>query len=341
MLSQSSDKYSFIKTFILELGLVLIGLGLYELFPFFRFYFTGMDNYGISEGSYLVENGLYFLAVLYILILPIMLKKYEKSNRLTKSFVVFSKVRAGKLDKEFWFCIRIFLLKFLYIPLMYLGAIYFGEILYSNLIGIEKEDTVVWNWTNWINEYLFPVFIYLVMTVVLIVYAFGYCVESDLLHNRIKSVDDSWFSWAVTLVCYVPFYPLLFYVIPMGAQDFAFYKNFEITAVVRIVIMLIVATKAWSIFTLGSRASNLTNRGIVTSGPYKWVRHPHYLTKLMVWWIGVVPSLIQNYWLIGGMIFWTTIYVLRALTEEQHLKRDPAYVSYMNKVKWKFVPGIF
>lgn len=326
---------------LLEGLLIGIALMLYSFFPFFQFYFTGLDNFGFSEGSKYVENGLYFLAFVYIALIPPVFLDYQKKGRLPKSTLLFRKLSTGNFDKEIAFILRLYALKFLFIPLMYLGAIYFGEIAISHLFGVSKVDLSNWTLVMWINHYIFPSFMYTAMTIVLIIYAFGYCVESDRLNNRIRSVDDSGISWLVTIICYVPFYPLVFYLIPMGAQEFAFFKNEEITAVVRVILMLIVAAKSWSIITLGTKSSNLTNRGIVNNGPYRWIRHPHYLTKMMVWWIGVIPSLIHEYWLIGGMIFWTTIYVLRALTEEQHLKKDPEYRDYMEQVKWRFIPGVF
>lgn len=340
-MSNPDQKYSLIHAVLAEVLLIGIGLSIYTLFPFFQFYFLGPNDFGIQEQSPLIENGVFYLAIIYLAIIPPMFLKYKKEGRTPKSLKVVQKLSTNTFDKEFWFCLRVFVLKFMFIPLMCLGAIYFGEIAVTFSFSLREADTSVWTFVYWINHYVFPVFINTVMTIVLVIYSFGYCVESDLFNNRIKSVDDSVIGWLVTIVCYVPFYPLLFYVIPMGAQDFAFFKNQEITAVVRIILMIIVGLKAWSIATLGARSSNLTNRGIVEHGPYRWVRHPHYLTKVTVFWIGVIPSLIHNYWLIGGMIFWTTIYVLRALSEEQHLKKDPAYVSYMKKVKWRFIPGVF
>ncbi len=341
MLSKTDYKYSLIRAILLELLLIGLGLLLYTVFPFFQFFFLGSGNFGIHPSGFLIGNGLYFLALVYALVLPVVFHRYQKDGKTPKSTIVFEKLKTRAFDKEFWFCLRIFVLKFLFIPLMYLGAIYFGEIAFVKLFSLHRLDASNWTLVDWINKYIFGSFIHWMMTIVLVVYAFGYCVESDLLENNIKSVDNTVMGWAVTIICYAPIYPLVFYVIPMGAQDFAFFKNHEITAIVRIILLLIVAFKVWSIFVLGTKSSNLTNRGIVTKGPYRWVRHPHYLSKVMVWWIGVIPSLIENYWLIGGMIFWTTIYVLRGLTEEQHLKRDPEYVAYMNKVKWRFVPGVF
>ncbi|WP_258541417.1 methyltransferase family protein [Parvicella tangerina] len=340
-MSKTEQKYSLLRAILLEFMLIILGLFVYSLFPFFQFYFSGPTDYGIRPASFWVENGLYYLAIVYAMIVPILFYSYRKEGRSPKSTLVFDRLVTGEFDKVFWFCIRTFLLKFLFIPLMFLGALYFGDLSIAHLFALGSKQTVDWNLVEWINNYIFGVFMYVAMTLVLVVYAFGYCVESDLLNNRIKSVDNTFFGWIVTIICYAPIYPLVFYIIPMGAQDFAFFKNHEITAVVRIILMLIVAFKTWSIIVLGTKSSNLTNRGIVEHGPYRWIRHPHYLSKMMVWWIGVLPSLVNNYWLIGGMIFWTTIYILRGLTEEQHLKKDPVYQLYMKKVRWRFFPGIF
>lgn len=340
MLSKTSEKYSLIGAVLLEVLLIAIGLSIYTLFPFFQFYFNGPGNFGISESNFIIEYGLYYLAMVYAMVIPVLFYSYYKSGTTPKSTIVFQKIKNQNFDKEFWFCIRSFILKFLYIPLMFLGALYFGKITMVYLLQVNEIDFSNWNWTNWINDYFYALYINAVMTFVLIIYAFSYCVESEFLNNKIKSVDDSWFSWIVALICYLPLYPFVFYVIPMASQDSSFFINHEITAFVRILVMLIIGLKAWSIITLGTKSTNLTNRGIVVNGPYSIIRHPHYVTKMIVKWILVLPVLWGHFWLIGGMIFWTTIYMLRALTEEQHLKKDSDYQEYMKKVKWKFIPGV-
>lgn len=49
------------------------------------------------------------------------------------------------------------------------------------------------------------------------------------------------------------------------------------------------AIYAWASWALGLKASNLTNRGIVTTGPYKYIRHPAYICKNTAWLIGGIP----------------------------------------------------
>jgi protein-S-isoprenylcysteine O-methyltransferase Ste14 len=94
---------------------------------------------------------------------------------------------------------------------------------------------------------------------------------------------------------------------------------------------------AWASVALGWKASNLTNRGIVAHGPYRYVRHPAYASKLLVFYI---QGFFLGQYFLGLMIGLTIIYLLRALTEEWHLSLDPDYVAYKQQVKWRFIPGV-
>jgi protein-S-isoprenylcysteine O-methyltransferase Ste14 len=69
----------------------------------------------------------------------------------------------------------------------------------------------------------------------------------------------------------------------------------------------------------------------------------------MAWWIGSLPLVsvaFHHGWLQGlsavaSVAGWTLLYVLRALTEEDHLKRvDGEYAEYAKRVKWRFIPGV-
>jgi protein-S-isoprenylcysteine O-methyltransferase Ste14 len=94
---------------------------------------------------------------------------------------------------------------------------------------------------------------------------------------------------------------------------------------------------AWASLSLGWKASNLTNRGIVRHGPYKYVRHPAYTAKLFVWYI---QGIFFGQYFLGILLGFTLIYMLRAWTEERHLSLDPDYMEYRKAVKWKFIPGL-
>ncbi len=93
---------------------------------------------------------------------------------------------------------------------------------------------------------------------------------------------------------------------------------------------------AWASVSLGFKASNLTNRGTVSHGPYRYCRHPAYASKILLWSIGAV---VFGSYHVGLVLGYFLIYFMRAWTEERHLSNDQDYLEYKKKVKYMFIPG--
>ena len=93
----------------------------------------------------------------------------------------------------------------------------------------------------------------------------------------------------------------------------------------------------------GLRFSNLTYRGLISSGPYRWTKHPAYLSKNLTWWLLAMPFLSHEGWetalrcsiMLAGI---NIVYYLRARTEEAHLSHYPEYREY---AAWVNEHGIF
>ncbi|MFO7446582.1 MAG: hypothetical protein R6W90_09455 [Ignavibacteriaceae bacterium] len=106
-----------------------------------------------------------------------------------------------------------------------------------------------------------------------------------------------------------------------------------------VVILALLFVYMWASTAFGIRFSNLTNRGILTNGPYRFCMHPAYFSKNLSWWLVSVPFISQagpaealRHSLL--LLLLNVIYYLRAITEERHLSQDPNYVKYglaMNK----------
>ena len=82
-----------------------------------------------------------------------------------------------------------------------------------------------------------------------------------------------------------------------------------------------------------------TDRGqtVVSTGPYKYVRHPMY-AGFILFTFGTALLLGSTYGLIGAMVL-NALIAWRALREEQVLKSElPGYSEYMTRVKHRFVP---
>lgn len=81
------------------------------------------------------------------------------------------------------------------------------------------------------------------------------------------------------------------------------------------------------------------NRGIVSSGVYRLVRHPIYLGYLVthVAFLFASPSLSNIVILTAGDVG----LMMRAVCEEETLARDARYREYQELVRWRVCPGLF
>lgn len=174
-------------------------------------------------------------------------------------------------------------------------------------------------------------------TVDLLFCVVGYTASTRLLDSHLRSVEPTMLGWVVTLVCYQPLYSVVgrFYLQYEGS---VFWDNWLAPwpllrdvwggAIIVLTVIYALCTVAF-----GLRFSNLTHRGIITGGPYRFSKHPAYLSKNLSWWLISVPFALGEGWATGlrhcgALLLLNGLYVLRARTEERHLGRDPVYREY-------------
>jgi protein-S-isoprenylcysteine O-methyltransferase Ste14 len=206
-------------------------------------------------------------------------------------------------------------------------------------------------------------YLFLVSSVFLVdsgLFVIGYHTEAALLKNRVRYVETNPLRVLVCVACYAPFSvatgallgPSHHGVNVVFRGDLGHPVTWLLRGAAALLLLVMLSASA-SLFT---KASNLTNRGIVQHGPYRFIRHPGYLAKNLFWLVTLVPALFSNpsrpdgspaeyvtRWAIvaWGMVGWGTIYFLRALAEEAFLMKDPEYVAYCEKVKYRFIPGVY
>lgn len=178
----------------------------------------------------------------------------------------------------------------------------------------------------------------------------GYVVSSRWIKNGMYSVEPTVLGWVVALLSYPPFNRVFgFYFSTPGENGFLSISSH--TAVVFLALCSVLSFVGYMSATVcfGLRFSNLTHRGIVTTGAYGIVRHPAYAAKNFSWWCVMLPyalyeastqhttgPLLQ----VLGLVMMSSIYFMRAITEERHLGRDAEYRAYMKKVPYRFIPGV-
>ena len=191
----------------------------------------------------------------------------------------------------------------------------------------------------------------LILFIDTLLFTIGYIIELPALGNRIRTVDPTFFGWFICLICYPPFNDLTMRFLEWQSSDFPHFANDFVHLAVNCSVLLALAVFSWASIALGFKASNLTNRGIVTHGPYAFIRHPGYAAKNLAWWLGAVPTVVATLaagnwraaaYSLLALFGWTVIYALRALTEERHLLMlNNGYSQYAQQVRWRFVPGLW
>ena len=81
------------------------------------------------------------------------------------------------------------------------------------------------------------------------------------------------------------------------------------------------------------------NRGIVSSGLYRLIRHPIYLGYLITHVAFVAAN--PTFWNLFVLVVADLAQLARAVCEERTLAQDQAYRAYQARVRWRLVPGLF
>lgn len=218
------------------------------------------------------------------------------------------------------------LVKAFFLPLMYVYTTNSFEAIanHIDLIGTNSVTT-------------FRILFDLSFIVDLMVVSVGYMYTLRLADTHIRSSEPTFYGWVIAVVCYKPFWGFFY-------DNFVKYNNHNgwekwfadspnMMLVWGSVILILHIIYAWSSVLFGLRFSNLTYRGLVSSGSYRWTRHPAYLSKNLTWWLMSAPFVIaapggEAIRQCMGLLLNNLIYYLRAKTEEAHLLNYPEYRDY-------------
>ena len=227
--------------------------------------------------------------------------------------------------------------KAFFLPLM---VVYIGQ----EIVAVSNAfHSLSWN-TLSLYHFLYELAFY----IDLLFCVLGYTLTLRLLDTHIRSTEPTAIGWIAALICYQPFYSLIGnrylkyddsgIMWDSWLAGFPLLRALWAAAIISLLLMYALSTVSF-----GLRFSNLTHRGIITSGPYRLTKHPAYLSKNLSWWLISVPFVSHSGWLEGirhcallGML--NLIYLLRARTEERHLSGDPVYVAYS---EWIREHGLF
>jgi len=170
----------------------------------------------------------------------------------------------------------------------------------------------------------------------------GYLSEHPKAGGRIRAVDRRPSSWLVCLPCYPPL--LIFTTLLLSqsrtSDDLLFGGNAAFVMSCQLTGLLFFLLYGISVVAMGGRYSNLTFRSVVSTGPFRFIRHPLYTFKILGWFFEWLPLLGSGANLVA-FTGWALLYAMRIQTEERFLGQYPEYREYREKVRWKCIPGVW
>ena len=298
---------------------------------------------------------LWSFAALYALVLPpyYALRRGRWSNAGTLMTTLWRvgrrKRRAiSEQEKQAMLCL---LLKCIFIPFCLHGLFAYLAFINDRLVAL-PDGLAARDWFALYNNHVHILTLNVIFLIDFLPFVVGYLVQARALDNDVVSVDASAGGWMACLACYPPFNGAVALLLPWQIVELApVYPAFSATAhmLVNGMLLAFFACYAWTSVSLGFKCSNLMHRGIVHRGLYRHVRHPAYLFKNLAWWTGALPllaslaqtSAIGLFWTLLCMAGWSGVYLLRALCEERHLAQHADYRAYMQRVPYRFIPGVF
>ena len=95
----------------------------------------------------------------------------------------------------------------------------------------------------------------------------------------------------------------------------------------------------WARLSLGRSFGLLpAQRQIVEQGAYRWMRHPIYSAYFLATVVAALGSYSPRN--LSVYALGIVVQVFRSLAEEEFLSKDPTYSAYMQRVPWRWIPGV-
>jgi len=345
-----------LKNFVASVAVIALGLAFYRISASNRGHLG--EQYSVGGFSFSGEGFLATAAIAYTLLLAIYF--FTERNPGASKSLRFWRVTAACLRapvrarRQRWphddrVAVLATLLKALFGPLMAMSSM----IVFVGLLkhGAALTETSAWQqgFRALFDQHGYWFLLQLLVVVDLLIFSVGYLVELPRLGNEIRSVDPTLLGWAAALLCYSPFSFVLGLFLGPPGMDMPSFGDIRLHFGLNAMMLALMAIYVLASVALGFKASNLTHRGIVERGPYRLIRHPAYTSKNIAWWFGSVPivsaAFEQSSWdgiqALASVVGWTMLYILRAVTEEDHLRSvDGEYAAYAAKVRYRFIPGV-
>ena len=213
----------------------------------------------------------------------------------------------------------------------------------GNLILIAILFGIVGRWDWWMGWALSAIYIFWSASTAILILP----VNPAMLAERARPHADIK-RWDVILLGMMGLLMVAEYVV--AALDVRFGWSPQLPVILRAVgliaaifgydFLLVWAMVSNAFFVATVRIQTDRQHAVVSSGPYRFVRHPGYLGTLMLH-LGV-PFMLNSLWAIIPAFMLTLVLVLRTALEDKMLHAElPGYKEYAGRARFRLLPGVW
>lgn len=171
-------------------------------------------------------------------------------------------------------------------------------------------------------------------------YAFKH--DPKLLERRLKTKEKREKQKLVQKFAVVPL--LMTFVLPGFDVRYGWSQVPVFLCLIGLALVLFGYVFTLYVFKVNSFAARIVDvekgQKVITTGPYALVRHPMYFA--MVFFYGATPLALGSYWALILAAFVFPVFIIRIKDEEKELIENlEGYREYTQKVKFRFIPGIW
>lgn len=170
----------------------------------------------------------------------------------------------------------------------------------------------------------------------------------DILEERARSMDlEDAKPWDRVLAPSLAFGNILILVVAGFGRLFGWSASFSLTTkIVSIIVMVLgYLLGSWALienrfFSGVVRIQKDRDHRVVSTGPYRFVRHPGYAAAL--WTYLVIPLLLDSAWAFVPAVLLIGVLVLRTALEDQTLQDElPGYKEFTRKTRYRLIPWLW
>ena len=196
---------------------------------------------------------------------------------------------------------------------------------------------------NWVEGWIFSSF-YIISTLIMVLWALRK--DPELMKERQKRGNNIKRWDKVIIGIYTPTLIALLVIASLDAGRFEWSSiplGLQVIGFVGFIPALAIPWWAMAVNTyLSSYARIQNDRGhqVITTGPYRYVRHPLYAGLII--FVLCIPLFLGSWWALipSGMI--VLLFIIRTMLEDKMLQEElNGYKDYTQQVRYRLLPGVW